>query len=162
NGALAGGCKSMFGTGVVAFEPDKFQWVAPDGHEEILNNVAYRTSGNEVVVITHDAGAVPALIFGFPNRDHALVAFFNCTMERTSAVRPAQPARNASASPTPSPRVSPLAPAAPPPSGPANAGLTFQVGITNAGSVTPLPGARILVLPENPEDVLVRAGYVRA
>jgi hypothetical protein len=169
NGALAGGCKSIFGTGVVAFEPDSLQWVAPDGHEEVLNHIAYRANGSEVVVITHDPGAIPALIFGFPNRDHAVVAFFNCTMERVSAVRPAQPAPNASASPTPSPRVSPLAPtapplapAAPPPSGPANAVLTFQVGITAPGSFTPLPGIQIWVTPENPEDALVRAGYVPA
>jgi hypothetical protein len=162
NGALAGGCKSIFGTGVVAFEPDKLQWVAPDGHEEILNNVAYRANGSEVIVLSRDPGAIPALIFGFPNHDHAVVAFFNCSMERVSAVRPTQPAPNASASPTPSPRVSPLGPAGSPPSRPANAMLTFQVGITDRGSFTPLPNIRILVLPENPDDVLVRAGYVPA
>jgi hypothetical protein len=42
---LAGGCKSMFGSGVIAFEPTALQWVAPDGHEEMLNNIAYRANG---------------------------------------------------------------------------------------------------------------------
>jgi hypothetical protein len=153
NGSMAGGCKSMFGTGVVVFEPDSLQWVAPDGHEEILNHVAYRSNGSEVVMITHDAGAIPALIFGFSNHDHALVASFNCTMERISANPPA-----------PSALVAPTAktPRAPPPSGPANSVLKFQVGIGGTGNFTPMADIQIWVTPENPEDALVRAGFIAA
>src|SRR5260221_341111 len=69
NGALAGGCKSIFGTGMVAFRPNTLEWVAPDGHEEVLNHIAYRAHGAEVVVLARDPGSVPALIFGFPNHD---------------------------------------------------------------------------------------------
>lgn len=156
NASMAGGCKSMFGTGVVAFEPDSLQWVAPDGHEEILNHVAYRANGSEVVMITHDPGAIPALIFGFSNHDHAVVAFFNCTMERISAKPPAP---SASVAPT---AKTPTQPAAPPPSGPANSVLKFQVGVASAGNFTPLVDIQIWVMPENPEDALVRAGFIAA
>src|SRR4026208_2458801 len=37
NRGCGGACKSVFGTGVVAFTPTALNWVAPDGHEEILN-----------------------------------------------------------------------------------------------------------------------------
>ena len=163
NGALAGGCKSMFGAGVVAFEPDKLQWVAPDGHEEILNNVAYRASGSEVVVVSRDPGSIPALIFGFPNHDHAVVAFFNCTMDRVGA-KPVATASLPTASTSPAKPASktpaPAAPAAAPPSGPANAVLNFQVGASAPGSFTPFPEVHIWVTPENPQDAMVRAGLV--
>ena len=167
NGALAGGCKSMFGSGVVAFESDKLQWVAPDGHEEILNNIAYRGSGSEVVVVSHDPGAIPALIFGFPNHDHAVVAFLNCTMDRVgakpvaAAISPAAkpPVASAFAAKAPAP---PAAPVAAPPSGPADAVLNFQVGASASGGFTPFGEVHIWVTPENPQDAMVRAGLVAA
>jgi hypothetical protein len=162
NGTLAGGCNSMFGSGVVAFEPTKLQWVAPDGHEEILNNVAYRASGSEVVVVSHDEGTIPALIFGLPNHDHAVVAFLNCTMDRVGA-RPAATASTATPSASPaSVAKPPVVLAAAPPSGPANAVLSFQVGASATGSFTPFPGIRIWVTPENPQDAMVKAGLVAA
>jgi hypothetical protein len=149
NATMAGGCKSIFGTGVVAFEPDSLQWVAADGHEEVLNHVAYRANGAEVVVITHDPGAIPALIFGFSNHDHAVVAFLNCTMERISAKPPAPSAMTAPPPKTP----------APPASAATNSVLKFQVGIATPGNFAPLADIQIWVTPENPEEALVRAGY---
>ena len=155
NSTLAGGCKSMFGSGVVAFEPDKLQWVAPDGHEEILNNVAYRASGSEVVVLSRDAGAIPALIFGFSTHDHAVVAFFNCTMDRVGA-------KTVAVSPAPSvPSVSsaaksPVGSPAPPATG-ASSRIQFQVGISTPGSLMPLPGITLWVSPDDPADAMTRA-----
>jgi hypothetical protein len=124
-GGLAGGCKSMFGSGVVAFEPGALQWVAPDGHEEILNHVAYRANGAQVVVLSRDPGAIPALVFGFPNRDQAVVAVFNCAMERVGA-------RPAAADARPPGGGVPRAEASAVPSGPANAVLRFQVGVASS------------------------------
>jgi hypothetical protein len=65
NGAFGGACKSVFGTGVVAFTPTALNWVAPDGHEEILNHVEYRSDGPNVIVIPSDPDPIP-FIFGFP------------------------------------------------------------------------------------------------
>jgi hypothetical protein len=146
-GAMAGGCKSMFGSGVVAFEPNALQWVAPDGHEEILNHVAYRANGPEVIVLSRDPGAIPALVFHFPTRDHAVVATFNCAMDRVGTRPPA------SLSGAPGPR-GPTAASAPPPSGPANAVLAFQIGIASSVYVTPLAGARFWVTPDDPAPTL--------
>jgi hypothetical protein len=158
NGAMAGGCKSMFGSGVIAFEPTALQWVAPDGHEEILNNVAYRANGAEVIVLTKDPGAVPALIFGFPDHDRAVVAFFNCTMDRVGA-KPRAAAAPARASAAVAAAV-PATVAAP--SGPANAVLDMQVGIGAPGHLSPLPGLQFWVTPQNPAEALAAAGIMPA
>ncbi|HEY3697149.1 hypothetical protein [Phenylobacterium sp.] len=143
NGAMAGGCESMFGKGVIAFEPDSLQWVAPDGHEEILNHVAYRASGSNVVVLSRDPGAIPALFFGFPNPDHAVTAFFNCGMDRLGAQR-----------------VKSIQLAASPGAGTAaaNAVLKFNVGAATPGNFTPFGGARIWVTPQSPNAALAGAG----
>ncbi len=161
NSTLAGGCKSMFGSGVVAFEPDKLQWVTPDGHEEILNNVAYRASGSEVVVLSRDPGAIPALIFGFSTHDHALVAFFNCRMDRVGAKAVAAspaPSKPGASSAAKSPVGSPVT--VPATAGPATGGnskIQLQVGISAPGSLTPLPGITLWVSPDNPADAMSRA-----
>ena len=151
-GAMAGGCKSIFGSGVIAFEPNALQWVAPDGHEEILNHVGYRAAnGTDVVMVTRDPGAIPQLFFGFPNRDHAVVAVFGCTMERLGAKSaPAQPASIQPAS----------AKVAPPPavSAQGDARLTFQIGTATPGRFAPMAGVRVWVTREDPENALVRAG----
>lgn len=149
NGTMAGGCKSMFGTGVVAFEPTALQWVAPDGHEEILNNVAYRANGIDVVVVTRDPGAVPALFFGLPNHDHAVVALFNCTMDRVGAQAPTG-SGTPSAVPT---QARSAAPAVAPPRA-ADAWLDFQVGATAQGKFTPFDGIQIWVMPQDPQTAL--------
>ncbi len=81
NGAFGGGCQSIFGKGTVAFEPGTYNWVAPDGHEEVLNHVEYRSDGPNVIVISTDPDPIQ-LIFGFPSHDHAVVAFLGCTMQR--------------------------------------------------------------------------------
>jgi hypothetical protein len=151
-GAMAGGCKSIFGSGVIAFEPTALQWVAPDGHEEILNHVGYRAAdGNDVVMVTRDPGAIPQLFFGFPNRDHAVVAVFGCTMERLGAKGsvPA-PAQHASARSVPQP--------APTAQGAGDARLTFQIGAAMPGHFQPFGGVRVWVTREDPENALVRAG----
>jgi hypothetical protein len=146
---LGGACNSMFGKGVVAFEPDSLQWVAPDGHEEILNHVAYRSNGTGVVVLSRDPGAIPALVFAFPSADHAVVAGFNCAMDRLgarAAMRSAPPAPTAAA----------------PPSGPANAVLKFNVGAATPGYFTPFAGIQIWVTFEEPTSALAKAGITPA
>jgi hypothetical protein len=149
-GAMAGGCQSMFGKGVIAFEPNALQWVAPDGHEEILNHVGYRANGADVVMVTRDPGAVPALFFGFPNRDHAVVAMFGCTMERLGAQRPAPP---------PAPAARQMASAAPPPSTTSRAEtrLNFTIGAAAPGRFAPFAGVKIWVTREDPTMALMRA-----
>lgn len=149
NGAMAGGCDSIFGKGVVAFEPDALQWVAPDGHEEILNHVSYRAVGaGDIAVLTRDPGALPALFVGLAGHDHAVVALLNCTLERVGTQR------TALTTPTPAGRV--LGPASP--AGPASAAanmVTFSVG---AGS-GPLARAHVWITREDPAQALVRAGF---
>jgi hypothetical protein len=146
NSAMAGGCKSIFGTGMIAFEPDSLQWVAPDGHEEILNHVGYRANGADVVMVTRDPGAIPALFFGFSDHDHAVVALFGCTMSRAGAKEP-QPK---------------TAKTAPPSQGSAQPGggarLNFQIGASAPGRFAPFAGVKIWVTREAPENALVRAG----
>ena len=83
NGGLAGGCQSIFGKGTVAFTANQLNWVAPDGHEEILNHVEYRSDGGNVIVIPTDSDL--PLIFGLPDHDHVVVAFLGCRMERVGA-----------------------------------------------------------------------------
>jgi hypothetical protein len=153
-GAMAGGCQSMFGKGVIAFEPNALQWVAPDGHEEILNHVGYRANGNDVVMVTRDPGAVPALFFGFPNHDHAVVAIFGCAMERLGS-RPAGPPPAAAAMR--------MASAAPPPAQSGSAGrgetrLNFSIGTAAPGRFAPLAGVKIWVTRQDPTLALMRAG----
>jgi hypothetical protein len=81
--SFGGGCESIFGKGMVAFTPTQFNWVAPDGHEEILNHVEYHSDGANVIVIPTDSDL--PLIFGLPNHDHVVVAFLGCRMERDGA-----------------------------------------------------------------------------
>jgi hypothetical protein len=91
NGTFGGGCQSIFGKGMVAFAPSTYNWVAPDGHEEVINHVEYRSDGPNVIVIPTDPQPLP-LIFGFPNHNHAVVAFLGCTMrDARTAERQHQP-----------------------------------------------------------------------
>lgn len=149
-GAMAGGCQSMFGKGVIAFEPNALQWVAPDGHEEILNHVGYRANGADVVMVTRDPGAVPALFFGFPNRDHAVVAVFGCTMERLGAQnRPG---------PQPAPSTTRMASAAPPPVRTrGETRLNFTIGSAAPGRFAPFAGVKIWVTRQDPTMALMQA-----
>ena len=160
--ALAGGCKSMFGSGVIAFEPAALQWVAPDGHEELLNNIAYRANGAEVIVLSKDAGAVPSLVFGFPDHDRAVVAFFNCTMNRVGVKPRAVIAAGGTHAPATSSAAGASAvksaSAGAAPSGPANAVLDLQAGSGASSGLAPFVGAQLWVTAENPADALVTAG----
>jgi hypothetical protein len=149
NATMAGGCESIFGKGVIAFEPNALQWVAPDGHVEILNHVEYRADGANVVMLSNDPGAVPWLIFGFPSRDHAVVALLNCAMTRVSATTAARPSAAAAASPL-----------APPSSGPAKSSLSVQVGAAGPGYFNPIGGAVFYVVTHDPDAALVQAGFV--
>lgn len=157
NGALGGGCQSIFGKGMVAFAPSTYNWVAPDGHEEVLNHVEYRSDGANVIVIPSDPAPLP-LIFGFPNHDHAVVAFLGCAMQRvapgakptqggTQTRSAAQPVAAHGQSPTPNV-----------PAG--QAILDLNVGATVAGNFSPVPaGTSIWLTPQNPDANLVKAGF---
>ena len=155
DGAMAGGCKSMFGNGTIAFGPESLDWVAPDGHQELLNHVAYRTNGTDIVVLTHDAGAIPQMFVGMPNHDHAVVALFNCTMERVGA-------RNVGAEHPPAshPAQSALEQSAP--AGAPDASLVLRVGATVAGTFAPFPGIQIWVTPEDPQGALTQVAGAAA
>ncbi len=146
NGAMAGGCDSIFGKGVVAFEPDSLQWVAPDGHEEILNHVSYRAAGaGDIAVLTRDAGALPAMFVGFSNHDHAVVALLNCQLERVGAQRAAL---------TSAPPGSPQSAAVGPVVSAAAGLLDVSVGVGGA----PMTNARVWILRESPASALARGG----
>jgi hypothetical protein len=148
----------MFGSGVIAFEPAALQWVAPDGHEELLNNIAYRANGAEVIVLTKDAGAVPSLVFGFPDHERAVVAFFNCTMNRVGAKLRAGIAAGGAHAPATGAAAVKSASAEAAPSGPGNAVLDLQAGSGASNGLTPFVGAQLWVTAENPADALVTAG----
>lgn len=157
---MGGGCDSIFGKGTVAFEPNALQWVAPDGHEEILNHVAYRANGNDVVMITRDPGAIPALFFGFVNRDHAVVGILECRLERMGAKSAIAPAGPAGGTPALTSRGG--APSAPAPSSASgNANLNFTIGSAAPGSFAPMSGVQVWVTREDPEAALLRAGFAR-
>jgi hypothetical protein len=144
NGALGGACQSVFGKGVVAFTPTALNWVAPDGHEEILNHVEYRSDGANVIVIPTDPDPI-AFIFGFSDRDHVVAAFFGCQMARVTAA--AQPAV-AKAQPA-----SVAAPAT-------TAVLNLSIGVMSNGQFSPAPaGTKVYVTTQNPDANLMKAGF---
>ncbi len=145
SGAFAGGCQSIFGKGMVAFTPIQLNWVAPDGHEEILNHVEYRADGANVIVIPTDSDL--PLIFGLPDRDHAVVAFLGCRMERDGA-RPTQVA--ALAAP----------PAATPGLAAGQGTLSLKVGEMVSGRFLAVPaGTQIWVTRQDPDASLAQAGF---
>jgi hypothetical protein len=143
--AFGGGCESIFGKGRVAFTPTQFNWVAADGHEEILNHVEYRSDGANVIVIPTDSDL--PLIFGLPDRDHAVVAFLGCRMEREGAKSTQVAARPALAGATAG----------------SNAGqgtLKLTVGDMVDGRLSSPPaGTRIFVTSQDPDANLVKAGF---
>ena len=144
NGALGGACQSVFGKGVVAFTPTAFNWVAPDGHEELLNHVEYRSDGANVIVIPTDPDPI-AFIFGFSDRDHVVAAFFGCAMARVTAT--AQPAV---ASAQPALGAGPAA----------SAILNLSIGMMVSGKFSPAPsGIKVYVTTQNPDANLMKAGF---
>jgi hypothetical protein len=164
NGALGGACEQVFGKGTVAFTPTALNWVASDGHEEILNRVEYRSDRGNVVVTSAGPDGM-TLIFGLPDPNHAVVAFFGCSMQRagapvvvaSNAPRPvARPAASGAAAPT---SVSQGGAA-----GSANAVLNLRVGVggPGGGGFTPFSPTRIFVTRDDPDAALVRAGFAPA
>lgn len=148
NGALGGGCASVLGKpgGRIAFTPTALNWVAPDGHEEILNRVEYRGDPANVIVIPTDADL--PLIFGMTNHDHAVVAFLGCTLARIGATATPAPAPvPARAQPTPAVAAG-------------QAILTLTVGVQLPQGFNPAPaGTRIAVTRQDPDANLVKAGF---
>jgi hypothetical protein len=152
NGAMAGGCKSVFGSAGVTFAPATFSFLATDGHEEVLNHVEYRLDGANIIVLASD-GDLP-LIFGMPDKDHAVVAFFGCQMSRLP------------------PGVKPVSLNAQPPSAGAQAAaavpagsaiLNLTVGATiNGAFSSPPAGTRLFITNQNPDTNLVKAGFAPA
>jgi hypothetical protein len=155
DGALGGGCASVLGKPdtVIRFTPTQLNWVAPDGHDEVLNHVEYRSDGANIIVIASD-GDLP-LIFGMPNKDHAVVALFGCTMSRTNtAARLGQTATAGSGG-------GPAAGAGA--AGVGQAILNLTVGQTVNGTFSSPPaGTRLFLTNQNPEVSLARAGFTPA
>lgn len=154
NGATAGGCDSMFGHGVIAFNPSSLDWVAPDGHQEILNHVDYRKDGASVVVLSRDPGAISALIVGLPDNDTAVVAPFNCTLVRVT------PASTPNATAHRAPAID-LGPLGAPPAGPPNATLSVLSGAATPGQgmLAPFQSVVVYLTTENPDIALAKAGF---
>ena len=149
DGSFGGGCQSVFGKGMVAFTPTQLNWVAPDGHEEILNHVEYHSDGANVIVIPTDSDL--PLIFGLPNHDHAVVAFFGCRMEREGATPTQVVSRVA-----PSPAAAGVGAGA----GPGAGTLKLKVGdVVDGRLASPPAGTRIFVTPQDPDANLVKAGF---
>jgi hypothetical protein len=147
NGALGGACQSVFGKGMVAFTPTALNWVAPDGHEEILNHVEYRSDGANVIVIPTDPDPI-AFIFGFSDHDHVVAAFFGCAMARVTAA-----AKPAVAGTQPAAGAGPAASAA-------SAVLNLSIGIMSNGQFSPAPaGIKIYVTTQSPDANLMKAGF---
>ena len=53
---------------VIRFTPTQLNWVAPDGHDEILNHVEYHANGNNVIVIPTDSDLVVDLRHAQPRQ----------------------------------------------------------------------------------------------
>jgi hypothetical protein len=164
NGALTGGCESIFGKGRIAFTPSQLNWVAPDGHEEILNRVEYRSDRGNVVVIPLDSDL--PLVFGLTNNNHAVVAFLGCTLSRVAPANTpvaSAGAGGSTAPPAASVRAVGSAPAiaanGPPPSGPPNATLSFNTGVSSPGQLTPFTSTQVYMVTENPDAALAKAGF---
>ena len=144
NGSLAGGCKSIFGEAGVVFTPTALNWLAEDGHEEILNHVEYRSDGANIIVIPTDSDL--PLIFGLADHDHAVVALFGCQMRRLAAGQ--KPVQMASLGRGPAGSLS------------GKAILNLTVGQTINGTFSAPPaGTRIFLTSQNPDANLVRAGF---
>lgn len=148
-GAFGGGCANILGKPdtVIRFTPTQLDWVAPDGHDEILNKVEYRGDGANIIVIPTDSDL--PLIFGMTNRDHAVVAFLGCTMSRTNTAARLgqQPAK---------PGAPPVAQA--PATGTAILSMTVG-GMLNGAFAAPPAGTQIYVTAKNPDQALVQAGF---
>jgi len=145
---FGGGCANVLGKpgGRIAFTPTQLNWVAPDGHEEILNHVEYRGDAANVIVIPTDSDL--PLIFGMTGHDHAVVAFLGCTLSRASAAA-------ASAPPGAGARAQSEAAA---PVGQAILNLT--VGVQQPNGFSPaVAGTRIAVTRQNPDAGLISAGF---
>jgi hypothetical protein len=146
--AFAAGCQSIFGKAGIAFTPTQLNWIAADGHEELLNNVEYRSDGASIIVIASD-GDLP-LIFGMPDKDHAVVAFLGCQMRRLApGMKPVS--LNAQAETGAAAVVSP-------PGDSAILDLTVGAMINGAFS-SPPAGTQIFITNQNPDSSLVRAGF---
>jgi hypothetical protein len=160
NGAFAGGCKSVFGEAGVVFTPNALNWLAEDGHEEILNKVEYRSDGNNIIVIPTDSDL--PMIFGLTDHDHAVVALFGCQMRRIVAGQ--KPVRMGT--PPPAAAVGPgsvqsgRAPAMG--AGAITGGravISLRVGATMSGNFVPIGGAVFFVVNQDPEPILAKAGF---
>jgi hypothetical protein len=145
--ALAGGCESIFGRAGIAFTPTQLNWVAEDGHEEILNHVEYRSNGADIIVLASD-GDLP-LIFGLTDNDHAVAAFLGCQMRRLEPK-----ARPVTVNTAPATSAASSASAA------GSAILNLTVGsIINGIFSSPPAGTRIFITNQNPDSNLVSAGF---
>jgi hypothetical protein len=153
--ALGGICESVLGKPdtVIRFTPTALNWVAPDGHDEILNHVEYRSDGANIIVIPTDSDL--ALIFGMPNHDNAVAAFFGCAMSRTNtSARRGQTASASSASGGPAQGAA----AASASTNQAILNLTVG-GMLNGTFTSPPAGTQIYVTTRNPDVALAQAGF---
>jgi hypothetical protein len=150
---LGGICESVLGKPdtVIRFTPAALNWVAPDGHDEILNHVEYRSDGANIIVIPTDSDL--ALIFGMPNHDNAVAAFFGCAMSRTNtSTRLGQTASASGASGGPAPAAAAASPN--------QAILNLTVGgMLNGTFASPPAGTQIYVTTKNPDVALAQAGF---
>lgn len=152
NGAMGGACEQTLGKPgtVIRFTPTQLNWVAPDGHDEVLNHVEYRANGDDVIVIPSDGDL--AFIFGMSNHDNAVAAVFGCTLSRTNTAARTGPGTVAGAGPG--------ARSVPVPGAGGQAILNLTVGEMIDGRLSAPPaGTRLYLTNQNPDASLARAGF---
>ncbi|HEY3950950.1 hypothetical protein [Phenylobacterium sp.] len=156
SGMLAGGCDSMFGK-IVTFGPSSFERVGADGRAQVQQHVEYHGNPSRIAVLVKGSGSQPT-IMSLSDPDHAVSAM-GCTLQRDRSGGPGRTGGQALASiPGAQLANAPMPRAAPPPSGPANATLRFQVGISVPGGFTPLVNAPLWLMTQDPQAAYAATG----
>jgi hypothetical protein len=154
-GVMAGNCDAMFGK-VVTFGPTTFEHSTLDGRTEVLKGVEYHGRGSTIAILARGTGNQPTVL-RLSDPDHAVSAM-GCQLQRDRSGEQRSYAGQAPASQAGAQRANAPMPSAMAPSGPANATLKFQVGVSEPGRFTPLANAPVWVMIQDPQDNYAAAG----
>ena len=144
DGGLAGACAEFLGDPdtVLRFTATELAAVSSDGHDRVLQHVEYRGDAGNVIVIPTDGGDM-AMIYGMPDRNHAVAAFFGCTMSRTNSFARLGPPTKAEQALVDGKAI-----------------LSLTVGEMVQGRLSSPPAGSVIFLTnQNPDANLVRAGF---
>jgi hypothetical protein len=141
---LQGACAEFLGDPdtVLRFTPTELHEVSPDGRDKVLHKVEYRGDSGNVIVIPTDGGDM-GMIYGMTDRDHAVAAFFGCTMHRTASYARLGPPSKAEQAAV---------------DGKAVLSLTLTA-VVNGKTVAPPAGTVVFLTNQNPDANLTRAGF---